>query len=262
MNKSVYDIIKRQNGEAFAQGIRRYDNGIFDVPNLPEIVKFAGRNPLPLLPFLESLKQVKIPEIETGKSPFELLTEAGYDAFYADTLEKQNQIDEQLINITALNSIIAEKDATILSLQNQLREVSKQIDEMTIEYRFSRVTVSVLLDSSFGFSLCDVSDFNTGRALKEIFSNFTTFQVYGVALEDNYNVNAGLANFFIVDRLPIQEGYADVELHLTFNGEEFNVDSLDDNTNYRYCSYFEFFYNANNEVSKVDIHTNFSLIEN
>lgn len=93
VSKSVYDIIKRQNGEAFAQGIRRYDNGIFDVPNLPEIVKFAGRNPILLLPFLESLKQVKISGVETGKSPFELLKEAGYEAFYADSLEKQNQIE-------------------------------------------------------------------------------------------------------------------------------------------------------------------------
>ena len=93
VSKGVFETVKRQNGEAFAQGIRRYDNGIFDIPNLPEIVKFAGRNPLPLLPFLESLKKVEIKEVETGKSPFQLLEEAGYDAFYADSLEKQNSIE-------------------------------------------------------------------------------------------------------------------------------------------------------------------------
>ncbi|MBQ8250631.1 MAG: hypothetical protein IJY92_01810 [Alphaproteobacteria bacterium] len=37
--KSVYDIIKRQNGEAFAKAIRRFDSGIFDIPNLPLFIK-------------------------------------------------------------------------------------------------------------------------------------------------------------------------------------------------------------------------------
>ena len=58
MTKLVYDIIKKQNGEAFAKAIRNYDNGIFDVPDLPLIVRYAGRNALPLLPFLESLKEI------------------------------------------------------------------------------------------------------------------------------------------------------------------------------------------------------------
>ena len=53
-DKSVYDIIKKQNGEAFARAIRNFDSGIFEVNNLPEIVKYAGRNALPLLNYLES----------------------------------------------------------------------------------------------------------------------------------------------------------------------------------------------------------------
>ena len=56
-DKSVYDIIKKQNGEAFARAIRNFDSGIFEVDNLPQIVKYAGRNALPLLNYLESLKQ-------------------------------------------------------------------------------------------------------------------------------------------------------------------------------------------------------------
>lgn len=43
MAKSMYDIIKKQNGERFAKAIRNYDNGIFDVPNIDKIVKYAGR---------------------------------------------------------------------------------------------------------------------------------------------------------------------------------------------------------------------------
>ena len=59
MTKLVYDIIKKQNGEAFAKAIRNYDSGIFDVPDLARIVRYAGRNALQLLPFLESLKEIQ-----------------------------------------------------------------------------------------------------------------------------------------------------------------------------------------------------------
>jgi len=94
MTKSVYDIIKRQNGEAFAKAIRNYDSGIFDVPDLARIVRYAGRNAMPLLPFLESLKEIQIEEVAGHLSPFKLLELAGYDAYYADTLEKQNAIQK------------------------------------------------------------------------------------------------------------------------------------------------------------------------
>lgn len=88
----MYDIIKKQNGEAFARGIRRFDNGIFDVPNLDKVVRYAGRNPVPILGFLESLKGVEIDETVEYYDPFLLLKSVGYNAFYADSLEKQNSI--------------------------------------------------------------------------------------------------------------------------------------------------------------------------
>ena len=94
MTKSVYDIIKRQNGEAFAKAIRNFDSGIFDVPDLARIVRYAGRNAMPLLPFLESLKEIHIEETSGNFRLFELLSLAGYDAYYADTLEKQNAIQK------------------------------------------------------------------------------------------------------------------------------------------------------------------------
>lgn len=90
----MYDIIKKQNGEAFAKGIRRFDSGLFDIENLDKIVRYAGRNPVPILGFLESLKGVEIQEYQTGKNPFELLKMVGYDAFVADTLTKQNSIEK------------------------------------------------------------------------------------------------------------------------------------------------------------------------
>lgn len=92
MSKSVFDLIKKQNGEAFAQAIRRFDSGIFDIPNLPSIVRYAGRNALPLLDYLESLKEIEVELEGEAKDPFYLLEQAGYNAFYADSLEKQNSI--------------------------------------------------------------------------------------------------------------------------------------------------------------------------
>jgi uncharacterized protein YjbI with pentapeptide repeats len=92
MAKSMYDIIKKQNGEHFAKAIRNYDNGIFDIPNIDKIVKYAGRDAEPIMNYLVSLKQIKIQEMAVHMDPIELLDKAGYEAYVADTLEKQNAI--------------------------------------------------------------------------------------------------------------------------------------------------------------------------
>lgn len=90
--KSIYDLIKKQNGESFAKTIRNYDNGIFDIPDIVNIVKYAGNNAEPIINFLISLKNIQISPSQNQYDPFELLEMAGYDAYYADTLEKQNAI--------------------------------------------------------------------------------------------------------------------------------------------------------------------------
>ncbi|MBR5153577.1 MAG: hypothetical protein IKW57_02175 [Alphaproteobacteria bacterium] len=92
MPKSMYDIIKNQNGERFAKAIRNYDNGIFDIPNLDKIVRYAGRDAEPIMQYLISLKGVKIQEHAVHMDPIALLSRAGYDAYVADTLSKQNAI--------------------------------------------------------------------------------------------------------------------------------------------------------------------------
>lgn len=92
MAKSMYDIIKKQNGETFAKAIRNYDNGIFDVPNIDKIVKYAGRDAEPIMAYLLSLKKIEIQEHSVHMNPLKLLDMAGYDAYVADTLKKQNAI--------------------------------------------------------------------------------------------------------------------------------------------------------------------------
>lgn len=94
MAKSMYDIIKKQNGERFAKAIRNYDNGIFDIPDIDKIVKYAGRDAEPIMNYLVSLKQIKIQEMSVHMDPITLLDRAGYDAYIADTLEKQNAISK------------------------------------------------------------------------------------------------------------------------------------------------------------------------
>ena len=90
--KSVYEQIKKQNGEHFAQAIQNYDNGIFDVPGIVDIVRFAGREAEPIMEYLESLKKIRIEETGVYQDPLTLLDLAGYNAYYVTNLEEQNRI--------------------------------------------------------------------------------------------------------------------------------------------------------------------------
>ncbi|MDR2686071.1 MAG: hypothetical protein LBB23_04895 [Rickettsiales bacterium] len=91
--KTTYDIIKKQNGLEFANALRVRDSGLFDIPNLPDILKYAGRNAAPLFRYLNSLKRITIDDYgEIPKDPFELLKQAGYDAYLAETAAQHNAI--------------------------------------------------------------------------------------------------------------------------------------------------------------------------
>ncbi len=101
----MFKKIKKQNGERFAKAIRAYDNGIFDIENLDKIVKYAGREAEPIMDYLVSLKNVEIAEHTVSKTPLQLLDEAGYDAYYADTLEKQNAISHYYADAETLRDL-------------------------------------------------------------------------------------------------------------------------------------------------------------
>jgi len=92
--KSVFEQIKKQNGERFAKAIRGYDNGIFDIPGIVDIVKYAGHEAEPIMDYLESLKEIKIEETGVYQDPLTLLDAAGYDAYYVTNLEEQNRIQK------------------------------------------------------------------------------------------------------------------------------------------------------------------------
>ena len=89
--KSVYDQIKKQNGETFAQKIRAFDSTLFDIPDLVHILKYAGPYPEEAVDYLYSLKPKS--KIKPNRlNPLKLLEKAGYKAYVADTLQKQNAI--------------------------------------------------------------------------------------------------------------------------------------------------------------------------
>ena len=93
--KTVFDTVKKQNGLSFAKTLREKDSGLFDIPNLPEIVKYAGRDAKPLLLYLNSLKNIQIVETARSEESWnQLLERAGYDAYLADTHEKHISISK------------------------------------------------------------------------------------------------------------------------------------------------------------------------
>ncbi len=93
----MYNKIKKQNGENFARTINDDDNGIFDIKNLDKIVKYAGKDAEPILEYLSFLKGSQIFDTGIVEDPFELLDKAGYIAFHADTLEKQNSVKKYIL---------------------------------------------------------------------------------------------------------------------------------------------------------------------
>ncbi|MED5422415.1 MAG: hypothetical protein VX740_03140, partial [Pseudomonadota bacterium] len=84
---AMYKKLKKQNGETFAQTIRNHHNGLLEIEDLDVIVRHAGRDAEPLLPYLMSLLAANDDNTPTTTEtdPFVLLEQAGYDAFHADT---------------------------------------------------------------------------------------------------------------------------------------------------------------------------------
>ncbi len=154
----MYDKIKRQNGECFAKAIRDFDSGIFEIERLAEILKYAGYNPISLLPFLRCFfikRETK--NINTQKSPFELLQEAGYDAFYADTLEKQNSIQKYF---TEKENLCTFMDETRYQKYHIIHCIKKGADKLKRkdflgkekredEYGVSVISIQILKESGF-----------------------------------------------------------------------------------------------------------------
>ncbi len=104
MAKSVYEQIKNKHGESFAKELRDFDNGIFDIPDLPQMLKFAGYDAGAIKEYLSAFKwqHVNKKKIKKPQNPFDLLKKVGYNAFYVDSLQKQMSIKKYFNKDTAL----------------------------------------------------------------------------------------------------------------------------------------------------------------
>ena len=128
--KTVFEQIKKQNGEAFAKAIRAYDNGIFDVPGIVDIVKYAGREAESIMNYLVSLKNIQIEEHGVYQDPIALLDQAGYNAYYADTLQKQNAIQKYYAQGEELCTF---RDNTRYKKYHIINAVRKDVDQIKRE---------------------------------------------------------------------------------------------------------------------------------
>lgn len=155
MIKSVFDIIKKQNGENFAKTIRNYDNGIFDIPDIVNIVKYSGRDAEPLLEYLESLKKIEIKDFKNKiETPFELLNRAGYSVEYADTLQKQNNIKKYFKSYEELCTF---KDDTRYIRYYILNAVRYDVDKI-IRENFTKPR----REDDYGISVISIQILKTG----------------------------------------------------------------------------------------------------
>ncbi len=204
----MYDIIKKQNGEAFAKGIRRFDSGLFDIENLDKIVRYAGRNPVPILGFLESLKGVEIQEYQTGKNPFELLKMVGYDAFVADTLTKQNSIEKYFAEEEELCTFHDFKRFENYHIIHCIKEGADKLKRSDFkeprredEYGVSVISIQIL--KTGGFISIKNRYNHTVEAPDNTFSSNPDNIIKGLsyALKQYFNVN------FVATKTAIPKGY-------------------------------------------------------
>ena len=130
MDQKIYKAIKRQNGEKFARQIRDYNSRIFSIPNLLYMVQYAGRDAETILPVLNYFVRQIPKKVQEDKTPYELLKEAGYNAFYADTLKKQNSIQKYFAKSEELCTF---KDAQRYLNYHIIHCVKENVDEIKRE---------------------------------------------------------------------------------------------------------------------------------
>jgi hypothetical protein len=133
MSDAIYKKLKKQNGEKFAQTIRNHHNGLLEVPNILSILRHAGHGAddvQGVLPYLMTLLQTGDQDNTppaTSRDPFKLLEDAGYDAFHADTLEKQNSIQHYFQRGELLCTF---NDASRYQTYHIVHAVKKNVDDI------------------------------------------------------------------------------------------------------------------------------------
>lgn len=196
-------------------------------------------------------------------------------------VEKQNQIDEQLINITALNSTIAERDATILSLQSQISEISKQIDGVIVTFDSSYLSLDVCFDTILSDGSC-VNEYRNFYALEGNYHSNGSF--YGSNIRDRILdsnpvvsltcVEKHLCYIFalpefgsstnvslFIGRIPVVNSNVDCNIQVTYNGGEYSENLILDEMVYILHCKVNFEYNENNEIVSAILYQDIRPVE-
>ncbi|MBQ6027726.1 MAG: leucine-rich repeat protein [Alphaproteobacteria bacterium] len=97
--EKIFNKLKKQNGEKFAQAIRGdrdHDGNLLIIPNILHILEFAGHDENEARKLRPILKEIYLTKTEnqyqTDQDPLELLNAAGYDAFVVTNEEQKNSI--------------------------------------------------------------------------------------------------------------------------------------------------------------------------
>lgn len=225
----MYDIIKKQNGEKFAQTLRAYHNGIFEIPELDKVLEYAGNDADGIKFFLVGLLREKKGDVITDKNPIELLDEAGYDAYYADTLEKQNAISKYFAKGEELCTF---KDKTRFEDYYIINAVKKNVQQIKREdfknperedaYGTSVISIQILKSGGF-ISIKNRYNHTIDNPDNTFFSN-----------PDNIikGLSSSLKNYFNVDfashRIPLPDNYMTlrnqiIQYHTESNGFYFGT---------------------------------------
>ena len=253
MSQAMYKKLKKQNGEKFAQTVRNFHSGLLEIPELDVILRHAGRNAQPLLPYLMTLMASNDDE-EVAPSepqdPFELLDQAGYDAFHADTLKKQNSIKPYFRKgelLCTFNDKARYKDYHIV------HAIKKNVDEIEPadipgredEYGTSVISIQMVKDGGF------ISIKN--RYNHSVLGCDNTFN----SNPDNivFGLSAALKNHFNIDfaqsKVSLPNGYRSVD------GQVFKYNNYTDGIYYGNQAWI-----CNDKIHRVDRSGGDALFEN
>ncbi len=206
----MYKKLKKQNGEKFAQTIRNFHNGILEIPDIDVILRHAGRDAEPLLPYLMTLLASNDDTpVPAPSDPFVLLKQAGYDAFYADTLEKQNDIKPYFARgelLCTFNDHARYKNYHIVHAVKKDADKIKRKDFKGREERqdeYGTSVISIQMRKKGGFISIKNRYNHTVSGCDNTFNSNPDNIIYGLsaALKDHFNVE------FSATKSPLPEGF-------------------------------------------------------
>ena len=213
MSKNIFEQIKKQNGEAFAQAVSSY----LDIPDIVKIVEHAGREPKPLLRYLFYLRNKlntntqlsDIKDILIDKNPFELLNEAGYNAYYVTNLEQQNAISKYFEPNEMLCTF---KDTTRFNRYHIINAVKKDVDTINRKDFFGKDN---LIPNGDNFYLIGELDPSGKSISNENWPTYHALPPYNADGTDNHVERVFIQDFmttanFVIGEWSLQYAYLTV----------------------------------------------------